>query len=108
MKWMIQKWLYALKKLQYFKAIYSEDDHHGQIFGDDLEDVQTSSSSIMKMRKFNIYMKRNYQRISIMAECQRMSKLKQQKIVTDMKVRWNTTYDMLKWNVENKMVITRI
>ena len=79
---------------------YEEDQ-----YANELKEVDNRSNVITKARRLAVFVNRNDRRQEAFAECQRICKLDTKMILKDMKVRWNTTYDMLMSLIQNEKAL---
>ena len=71
---------------------------------EELEDVSNKSNAILRARNLAVFINRNDSRRETFTRCQVLCNLKTNLLVQDMKVRWNTTYDMIMCLIKNEKV----
>ena len=84
-----------------------DDDTMGQ-YSEELQDVCNKSNAILRARNLAVFINRNDSRRETFKKCQVLCKLDTSLLVQDMKVRWNTTYDMIISLIKNEKVFIKI
>jgi hypothetical protein len=84
---------------------YDEADE----YVDELQDVQTHSNAVLNARQLAVFINRNdnrnYNRREMFAKSQDVCKLPTNFLLQDMKVRWNSTHDMIARLIANEKAL---
>ncbi len=82
-----------------------DPDYENDDYAEELGDVKNLSNAVLNARKLAVFINRNDSRRDTLIEYQKICKLKTNLVVKDMKVRWNTTFDMIVSLIDNEKVV---
>ena len=81
------------------------DDAEADEYDVELQEVQNHSNAVFTARKLAVFINRNDNRREMFAKCQHLCNLKQNLLIQDIKVRWNSTHDMIARLISNEKAL---
>jgi hypothetical protein len=83
-----------------------DEDYENDEYAKEIQEVENRSNVISKARKLAVFISHNDLYREMFAECQRRCQLDTTLLVKDLKVRWNTTAEMIKCLIKNEQAFT--